>query len=186
MSRSVVFIIGFLGLILIFGISLFSSYVSSYNYGNRMENQIQSQYQQMQNVLTQYYQRVNEISQVPSMYKGDLKEIVNASIQGRYGKDGSKAVFQFLKEHNVSLDSQMYLKIQQVIESGRNNFEFENKKLIDIKNEYNVALGSFFQGFWLRLSGYPKIDLNKFRVITNDYSNQVFETGKEDSFIKLR
>ncbi len=177
---SIAAIIGFIVL------SIFGSYVSAYEFGNKMENKIQSQYKQMQNVLTQYYQKVNEIAQVPNMYKDDLKEIVQASIQGRYGKDGSKATFQFLKEHNVSLDSSMYIKIQQVMESGRNNFEFENKKLLDMLNEYKIALGSFFQGYWLSKGKYPKIDLEKYKPIVNSYSNDVFEKGYEETFIKIK
>jgi len=175
-----------LGFFPFLGIILFISYTSSYNYGNRMDNKIQSQYKNMENVLAQYSQKVREVAQVPGIYKDDLKEIVNASMSGRYGKDGSKAVFQFLKEHNQTLDSSMYVKIQQIMEAGRNDFQFENTKLIDMTNEYKIAIGSFYQGFWLRIAGFPKIDLEKYKPISNSYAKDTFEKGYEDGPIKLR
>lgn len=162
------------------------SYVSAYNYGNRMDNRIKSQYLQMENVLSQYYQKVQEMTQVPTMYKDDLKEIVTASMQGRYGKGGSKALFQFIKEHNIEFDSSLYKKIQNVIEAGRTDFEFSNKQIIDIKNEYNIAIGSLYQGFWLRLAGFPKIDLDKYNPISTTEAREVFQTGVEKAPLKLR
>ena len=169
-----------------FGFLLFGSYVSAYNYGNRMDNQIKSQYTNMENVLSQYSQKIGEMVQVPTMYKDDLKEIVNSSMQGRYGNDGSKAVFQFLKESNPTLDSSMYKKIQESIEAGRNDFEIENKKLIDIKNEYNTSIGSFYFGTLLRIAGFPRIDLEKYQPISNSYAKETFEVGYEKTPIKLR
>jgi hypothetical protein len=181
-------IITFIVLVSIFSLIalIFMSYVSIYNYGNRMDNTVKSEYFQMQNVLSQYSQKIQEMVQVPTMYKDDLKEIVQSSMQGRYGKDGSKAIFQFLKEHNQTLDSSLYKKIQQSIEAGRNDFEFENKKLIDIKNEYNIAIGSFYTGIMLRIAGYPKIKLDEFVPISNTYAKSTFEKGYEDTPIKLR
>jgi hypothetical protein len=151
-----------------------------------MDNMIKSQYNNMQNILSQYSQRIQEMAQVPTMYKDDLKEIVSASMQGRYGKDGSKAVFQFLKENNQTLDSSMYKSIQQNIEAGRKDFEFENKKLIDMRNEYNTAIGSFYKGMILRMTGFPKIDLDKYKAISNSYAKSTFEKGYEEAPIKLR
>lgn len=165
---------------------VFGSYVNAFNYGNRMDNLIQAQYKQAENVLAQYSQRIQEIVQVPTMYKDDMKEIINSTMRGRYGQDGSKAVFQFIKEHNLSFDSSLYKSIQQNIEAGRKDFEFENKKLIDITNEYKTASGLFYRGFWLRCAGFPRIDLEKFRPITNSYAKEAFEKGYEDKPIKLR
>lgn len=165
---------------------IFGSYVSSFNYGNRMDNLIQAQYTQSENVLAQYSQRIQEIVQVPTMYKEDIKEIISSTMQGRYGKDGSKAVFQFIKEHNLNLDSSLYKSIQQNIEAGRKDFEFENKKLIDILNEYKTASGSFYGGFWLRCAGFPKIDLEKFKPISNSYAKETFEKGFENKPMRLR
>ena len=80
----------------------------------------------------------------------------------------------------------LYKKIQQSIEAGRNDFEFENKKLIDIKNEYNIAIGSFYTGTMLRIAGYPKIKLDEFMPISNTYAKNTFEKGYEEAPIKLR
>ena len=175
-----------LGCLGFLGIMLLGSYISSYNFGNKMDNQIEAQYQQMENVLSQYSQRIQEMVQVPTMYKDDLKEVVSASMQGRYGKDGSKAVFQFIKEHNIAFDSSLYKSIMQNIEAGRKDFEFEQKKLIDLTAQYKIASGSFYNGFWLRMAGFPKIDLSKYKPISNTYAAETFATGVEKAPIKLR
>jgi hypothetical protein len=175
-----------LGLAFLTSFVLAASFVTSYNYGNRMDNSIKAQYEQMENVLSQYSQRIQELVQVPSMYKDDLKEVVTASMQGRYGKNGSKAVFSFIKEHNIKFDSSLYKTVMQNIEGGRKDFEFEQKKLIDIKNEYNIAIGSLYTGTWLRIAGFPKIDLDKYHIISNTATKEVFKNGVETGPIKLR
>lgn len=162
------------------------SYVSAFNRGNVMEQQIKAQYEQNQNVLAQYGQKVQEIASVPAMYRDDLKEVVTAAMQGRYGADGSKAVFQWIKEHNVNFDSTLYTKIQQTIEAGRNQFQNEQEKLIDIKRQYETQLGYFWGGMWLRIAGYPKINLADYKVVKTDAAVEAFTTGKEKGPIKLR
>jgi hypothetical protein len=183
---------------------LLGSYVSAYNYGNQMETRIKSQHKNMENVLAQYSQTIQELMQVPTAYKDDLKEILTATMQGRYGftttttsADGKTTqtnnnesrqgpLMQFMNEHNLNLDSTMYRQVQQNIEAGRQKFEFENKKLIDIKNEYQTSLGSFYKGKWMQIAGYPKIDLDKFDIVSNGYARQSFEKGMETGPIKLR
>ena len=174
------------GIFLIISCFTLGSYINAYNYGNQMDNQIKAQYQQSENVLAQYSQKIQELTQVPVMYKDDLKEVISATMQGRYGKDGSKAVFQWIKEHNLPFDASLYKSIMQNIEAGRADFAVENKKLIDIVAEYNTALGSFYTGFWIRLSNHPRIDLAQFKPITNDYASETFSKGKETGPIKLR
>lgn len=140
----------------------------------------------MENVLAQYSQKIQEMIQVPTLYKEDIKEVIQTTMQGRYGKNGSKALFQFIKERNIDFDSSLYKSVQQAIDGGRKDFEFENTKLIDIEQEYKIALGSFYTGMWLRLAGYPKIDLEYFKPISNDYAQDTFKEGKEKGPIKLR
>lgn len=162
------------------------SYVSAYNYGNSAENELKAIKENNQNILAQYTQKVQEAAQVPGMMKDDVKEVVTAALSGRYGADGSKAVFQWIQEQNPTVDAQLYRKIQQIIEAGRDEFKMSQTRLIDAKRAYSTNLGSLWKGMWMRIAGYPKINLDDFKAVTNDYAEKAFATGKEEGPIKLR
>lgn len=164
---------------------LFVSYVSAYNYGNETENKIKALDSNRQNILAQYSLKVTEAAQVPEMYKNDVKEVFTSAITGRYGADGSKAMWQWLQEKNPQLDSVLYVKIQQIVESGRNKFENEQTLLIDVVRSYSNNLGYFWRGMWMRIAGYPKIDLTKYKPITSEHAQEAFKTGV-DKGIEIR
>lgn len=172
-------------LISIVGIG-FMSYVSASNYGNQMENQLKAVQTDNKNKLAQYGQKVLEVAQVPDMYKKDMVEITQAAIQGRYGAGGSKATFQWLKEQNPSLDPSMYKQIQQVIEAGRTDFQAGQTRQIDIRRQYETALGTFWGGMWMRMAGLPKVNLKDFDIVSTDRADTAFQKKKEDGPIQLR
>ena len=113
------------------------------------------------------------------MYKSDLVELTKAAIGGRYGPDGSKANMQWLKEQNPNLDISVYKQIQQIIEGGRNDFQNGQSRQIDLKRQYETALGTFWQGMWLRIAGYPKVNLKDFDIVSTDRADDAFKTKKE-------
>lgn len=174
------FFIGFVSIIAV----LVLSYISAYNFGNRTENHLKAIVEQNENIYAQGTQKVMEMAQVPDMYADKVSEVTTAAIQGRYGKDGSKAVFQMLTEQNPSIDAKMYAKVQTAIEEFRNKFEENQKTMIDVKRSYNVALGSLWTGTWLSIAGYPKVDMKQFDIITTDKARQTFTTHR-DSGIQL-
>jgi len=161
------------------------SYISNYNYGNRTENQIVASSENNENILAQYSLKISDMAQVPTMYKDDVKEVYTAAITGRYGADGSKAMFQWLKEKNPDLDPSMYVRLQQAMEAGRNKFENAQTELIDIKRGYKTNLGYLWKGMWLRIAGYPKLNLDKYKIITSTHAQETFSTGV-DKGINLR
>jgi len=159
------------------GAVVIGSYITNFNYGNRVERQIEATHTDNRNVLAQYSTRIMEMAQVPDMYKEDVMEIYEGALTGRYGDNGSQAMFQFLQEQNPQIDASLYTNIQQSMEAGRNKFENSQTRLIDLKRGYETRLGSFYSGFWLGVAGYPRIDLNDFNIVVNDYSNEAFESG---------
>ena len=167
-------------LVLVVGVS----FVSNYNYGNAAEKEIVAQYDNMRNILAQYSLKVAEAAQVPAMQREDIKKITREAMQGRYGENGSKAVFQWIQEQNPQINSEVYTKIQQLIEAGRNKFENSQTKFIDTKRTYETNLGYLWKGFWLRVTGYPKIDLDEYVIISSEHANEAFET-KVDKGLKL-
>jgi len=161
------------------------NYITYHDSGVQYETRLDAEWNKSKNTLSTYTTKVQEVAQVPGMYRDDLVKVVEATFQGRYGKDGGKAVFQFIQEKNMNLDPGLYRQIQQVMESGRNNFESSQNAVIDIKRSYETQLNKVWSGFWMKLAGYPKIDLNKYKVVVLDTVNEKFESGK-DEVIKLR
>lgn len=176
---------GFIAFMFLIAAFLGLTYIKYANLGASYETRLEAVWDENKVTLNNYTTKVQEIAQVPDMYKNDLKEVIKETFQGRYGQDGSKAVFQFIKEQNMSLDPGMYRQIQQVMESGRNEFATSQRQLIDVKRSYDLALKSVWSGLWLGIAGYPKVDLAKYKIITLESVEQKFETGK-DSVIKLR
>lgn len=176
----------FLGLVIAVVALVGLSYVSAYNAGNQLEVKLKAEYENNENILAQYSQKVMEASQVPAMMRDDIVKITREAIQGRYGPDGAKATFQMVTEHNPQITPEVYIKLQQIIEAGRDEFKNGQTRMIDTKRGYETALGSFWQGMFMRMAGYPKTDLSKFKVITNDTASEAFRTGKETRPIQLR
>lgn len=162
------------------------SYISYANYGNRTEVALDARVTDNKNIYAQGTQKVLEVAQVPAMARDDIAKIAEAAIQGRYGPNGSQAVFQAIKESNPQVDPQLYRKIQQLIEAFRNEFQQGQKLQIDQVRTYRTNLGNVWSGFWLARAGYPKTDLKKYDIITTDTTEEVYKRGKESGPLKLR
>lgn len=181
MNRIVLLVVGgfvaFLFMLAVLGVG---SYISAANYGNRAEQGIKSTWENNENILAQYSNRIAEMAQVPDMQRDDLLAVYREAMAGRYGKGGSNAVFQWLQEQNPQLNNEIYTKLQVSMEAGRKDFEVAQTTLIDQKRSYQTELGYVWRGFWLRLAGYPKIDLDKYEAISNDFASEAFTAGREN------
>ena len=156
----------------------FASYIAANDSGVRFETEIKAQYDQNQNVLGQYTLKVQEALGVTEVYSEDLQKVISTALASRYGEGGSRGVMQWIQEsYPGQVDSKLYVKIQQIIEAGRRDFENEQKLLIDKKAIYERELGYFWSGFWLKVAGYPKIDLDKYLVVVSTDARRAYETG---------
>lgn len=174
-----------LGIIVVSALVVVGSYVSNYNYGNRAEVSIRVAYDNVQNVYSSYTNQVMEAAQVNEMYRDDVTKVIVDALNARYGEDGSQSVFNWIKESNPSLDAAVYVKLQQIIESGRREFQHEQTRLLDIKRGYETNLGYLWKGFWLRVAGYPKINLDDYNIVISDKTTEVFDSGVDNS-LKIR
>ena len=159
------------------------SYISNANYGNRAERTLEATWADNENVLAQYSLKISEIAQVPAMYRNHVKDIYREVLAGRYGDNGSQAMFQFLKEQNPQIDAGLYKAIQQAMEAGRNEFRVAQTRLIDQKRVYVTNLGYVWKGMWLEIAGYPMLNVgfqggaDDFEIITSEYAIEAFKTG---------
>jgi hypothetical protein len=145
-----------------------------------LEETIKAQYSQNQNNYDSMWKKFKEMSQVPEKYAADLKELYLSSISARYGESGSQAMFQWLQEKNPDLNVEVYSNLQLAIESGRNSFEANQKQLVAKKEQYAKLLRSNSALVYNAILHYPKIDLDKFSIITSEETDRAFEDKKAE------
>lgn len=170
--------IGVLVSIALFVIIGLSWAISTRNSFVQQENGIQAQYEQNKNSYDKYFKTVREAAQVPSMYTEDFRSIIDKDLTGRYGPNGSKAVFQWLKEHDIALPHELYTKIQTIIEGGRINFANDQTILVDKIRTYKNRLQVFPENLLAGLFGFPKLDFDKYKIVTSDETEKVFQEKK--------
>lgn len=181
---SIVKTLGILAIVGAIGAIGIGSYVSAYNKGNRIENVITAQYEQNQNVLSKLSTSVMEAAQVPEMAKKDLKEVIESAMAGRYGNDKNLLFKSVTEAYPGTLDPVLYAKLQNMIESGRTDFAAEQQVLIDKTRVYKTELGTLWGGTWLSIAGYPKINLDDYKIVISDHTADAFKT-KRDNGLKL-
>jgi hypothetical protein len=172
---------------LILIILVVSQYMSAASYGNKAEVRLEAVWEDNENIYSAMATTITEMAQVPAMQAADIKDIVTATLDARYGEDGSKAAFQWIKEQNPSVDPALYSKLQQVIEAKRTEFKVAQTRLIDVKRQYKVELGGPWSGIWMRMSGYPQLNVgfprgtqDDFGAVTSGKAKKAFETGVDE------
>lgn len=176
------------GVLAVIVLVVVSSYIGAYNRGVGFETTIEAQYKDMENVLAQYSLKVKEAVQIPGLKADDLSRITKDAMSGRYGANGSKAAFQWIKENYPGqVTDELYSKIQTLIEAGRNKFENHQRIFIDQMRAYKAEQRYFWSGFWMRLAGYPSAEFIRadYKIISSEHARESFESGV-DKGLKLR
>ncbi len=158
-------------------------FVSAANYGNSAEQTIEGQVKNNQTTLSNMTNQVIEVAKVPGMYAKDLKEIIQAALEGRYGADGigdgGPLLVAITEAYPGQTDPQLYRNIQTVISAKRDEFAADQRALIDRVRAYKTKLGAIPDKWFLGWAGYPQIDLTaaKYNPIISASTVEAFQTG---------
>lgn len=172
--------VGFLVMVVIVGAVAIMSAIGIYNNCINQEAGLEAQYKQNQNNYDNFYKKVVETVGVTDKYATDFKKIYDGVMEGRYGEDGSKAMFQMITEQNPQMDQSLYKQVQQIIESGRESFSADQKSLLDKKRVYESYIQQIPGGLIAKAMGFPKKDISKFDIVTSDRTEKAFETKKDE------
>lgn len=173
-----------LGLIATVAVIIAMSYVSYYNAAVGMEASINASYQSNKQTLAGYGLKVLESAKVSDKYAEKVKDIAIAAIEGRYGENGAQQAILLITEQNPTLDSNVYLNLQQTIQAGRDEFKTKQDILLDKCASYKVLQNSFVSGFYLRLAGFPRTQDPTFETmctpITSSIAEKAYQSGKDE------
>jgi hypothetical protein len=202
MSTKAIVGIVLVSIVIIFGMVAGCGGCSWYNTGISLQETTLAQYRDNQNVYDNMWKKIVETAQVPAQYKEDFKQILVADNTAKFGPDGSQASFQWFKERNITLAPELYLQVQRVIESGRNDFRQGQTMLQDKqfrlrthrKQIFGAVCRAFGFDFLDDLNGElkPPRDLDgdggytvlDYDIVTSSRTKEAFQTG-EDAPVKV-
>ena len=161
-----------------------------------LENTTVAQVQQNMNLYDGFWKKVKEVAQVTQEYKGDSKDLYIGLMEARYPK-GENPLMKRIQESNPTLDSSIYKKVQDVIETGRNEFMQGQKDLADkqrrFKDHIRKLPGSLFANWFgfpseqtgemipsKDIDGDGKLTVLDYPIVTSTKTEAVFKAGKDD------
>lgn len=189
-------------IVVVFGVVTVGSGVSWYNTAVSLEEATKAQYEENQNSYDAFWKKVKETAQVPEKYKDDFKELLVAETQAKFGEGGSKAAFQWFRDRDINFSSQIYTKVQDVIESGRNDFKRSQTDLLDKQRKYRTHLHSFFGRMWASLFSMPQVvggdaappsdhdgdgvlTVLDYNIVTSEKTKKVFKSGEDNEPVNV-
>ena len=174
------FLIGFLIVVVLGGVCIFSKGVSVYNTLIDLKNQIEAKQKANETIFDNTWKKINQTVQVSDKYKDGLKEVLLAYTSGR-SKGDSQLLMDWTKEAVPTFDSSIYKQINNVITSSRDDFTKNQEILIDLSRQHQQFIQKFPTNVFCAFLGIKEIEI---KVVTSSKTEEAFNTGKEDD-IKL-
>lgn len=173
MNKTIAIIL--VGLVLGLGIFYFGMSVSYQNQNIELKNKILAQQKSNEANFDKMYKVISQIAQVSEQYRETFKEVYPQLIEGRYGNEKGGSLMKWVTESNPTFDTRLYDRLATAIESNREDFFVEQKKLIDINREHRNLLAKW-PGTWFLLPG----DTIHITVVTSQKTGEVFKAGQEN------
>jgi hypothetical protein len=159
-----------LTLIMIFIMNI--SYQNSYE---RIDQDIEAQYKKVETDYEKMSRIILQQAGIVNKYSSDFKNIYKEMMQSRYGKDGSKAMMQWIKEQNPQLDSSLYAKLMVTVESQRTVFSRKQEKIAAMVSESNKMLKTA-PSRW-----FVNGEIKEAKIVSSSATKVIMDTGIDDT-----
>jgi hypothetical protein len=148
--------------------------VSHYNSAVRQEAVIKKLEKASETELATFSLAAVEASGVARAHKKDIQDTMEIYMK-KYDNTGDLSMLW--SNDNIPTPSvEVRLKVQRIIEGGRNNFKVSQQVKLDACEKYEVSLESA-GGMFKKMLGFPKIDMDKIcSIVSSGHAKEAFET----------
>ena len=169
-----------IGLAIILGLFIFSSFVSFSNGEVDLRNTFTKHYTDRTAAFDKMWKTLSQKGQVAVRNDSSFQNIVKIQMNGQ--KDGEQVVMKWIQQSNPTATftevSKMYQDLSRTIESERTSFLERETTLSSIKMQHDNLLGKFPGSFYNMFMGRKPLE---FKPITSDRTDEVIRTGKDNN-----
>ena len=139
MNLTKILILTVVGLALFLGIFWFVADITYNNKAIELYKACDAQNSNIENVHNEMWSILRDQAKVPASYAKSFDKIYTNMISGRYSK-GDGTLMKWIQEANPNFSDKLYDKLMDNIEIQRTNFANQQKRMIDIKREYETYI----------------------------------------------
>jgi len=168
-----------------------------YNTGVSLQETTLAQARDNMNRYDAMWKKIVETAQVPDKYKEDFQGLLQTETSAKFGKTGSKALMQWFQERDLRPPAEIYVQVQRVIESGRNDFKNGQQLLLDKQKKVREHRKGVWGMFCLMFTDYleviegdlappkdtdgdGKFTVLDFDIMTSKKTKKAFEEGEDE------
>lgn len=115
-------------------------------------------------------------AQISDKYAEDFKKVFPEIIAGRYKGEGNP-LLKFITESNPKFSTKLYAKLMVTIESQREKFKTEQKKLLDLVREHESLTSPDRFPHRFVVGGRRTPDIT---IVTSDDAKDAFRSGADN------
>ena len=176
MKKGVVITLGVLGFLAIVALISLGSLWSHRQHAVALEQKIDAQYSANKSDYDSMWKKFKEMTQVTDMQANHYKEIYTGLIEGR-NKD-TQLLMKMIKEDNPKLDGKVYTELQREIAASREQFNNNQKKMVDVVREYNTYVQQKI--FLAMFTGREPKKMDDY-IVTSEKTQKAFDSKKDDA-----
>jgi hypothetical protein len=163
------------GLMAIIILMIFIMNISYQNSYERLDQDLLGHYKKIESSYEKQSRIILQQAGILNKYSTDFKNIYKGMMQGRYGKDGSKAMMQWIKEQNPSIDASIYKKLMTTVEAQKTTFDRLQAKLAAMVAESNKMMKTA-PSKW-----FVDGEIKEARIVSSTATKMIVESGIDDT-----
>lgn len=170
-------IAGFLLLVLIVGIIFAASIWNQRGEAVKYENKIDALLQTNKSDYDKMWKTFVEMTQVTELQAEQFKDVYIDLISGR--NEDQNLLFKSVQESNPQLGTEVYTQLQRQIAADRATFNNNQKKILDVINQYNTYV-EHKAIIMALITGRKPLDSSEY-IVTSVKTDNAFESGQDEN-----
>lgn len=177
MSKKAIFGIGgIMGIFTLIVLIAVITLIGARNTAVSLDEQVKAQHTANKSNYDNMWKSFVEATQVTEKQATQFKDVYDGMINGRYEND-EDLLFKMVQEQNPQLSQEVYTQLQNLIISGRKDFDNNQKRVTDVIREYNTYIRKHF--IMNAVFQFPVLDANDF-IVTSERTTDAFESNQDD------